>query len=80
LIVRLKPFIYMGDHPGGTDHGSVHDYDRHVPILFWGVGVRHGTFAAACGPEDIAPTLGRLLGLDYPPEPGARVLEELLIH
>lgn len=80
LIVRLKPFIYMGDHPGGTGHGTVHDYDRHVPVLFWGEGVRAGTFTAPSGPEDIAPTLGRLLGLDYPPEEGARVLEELLIH
>jgi predicted AlkP superfamily pyrophosphatase or phosphodiesterase len=80
LIVSVKPHVYVGAYPGGTGHGTVHDYDRHVPILFWGTGVRPGTSTAPCGPEDIAPTLGRLLGIDYPPEEGARVLEELLIH
>jgi predicted AlkP superfamily pyrophosphatase or phosphodiesterase len=77
LTVRMRPNIYFGDHPGGTGHGTVEDCNRHVPIVLWGQGIRPSTSAAPCGPEDIAPTLGKLLGVDYPPEPGARVLEEL---
>jgi predicted AlkP superfamily pyrophosphatase or phosphodiesterase len=77
LTVRMRPYVYLGEDPGGTGHGTVQEYDRHVPIVFWGRGIRPSTSARPCGPEDIAPTLGRLLGIDYPPEPGARVLEEL---
>ncbi len=50
---------------GGTGHGTPHDYDRHVPIVFLGPNVGAGRREAACGPEDIAWALGRLLGLDY---------------
>ncbi len=77
LTVRMRPYIYLGEYPGGTGHGTVEEYNRHVPIVFWGEGIRHSISTRPCGPEDIAPTLGRLLGVDYPPEPGARVLGEL---
>ncbi len=80
LTVRMRPYIYLGEYPGGTGHGTVEDYDRHVPIVFWGEGIRPSISATPCGPEDIAPTLGRLLGIDYPTEPGARVLGELFAH
>src|SRR5204863_8582514 len=63
LIVILKPWLYLSDRAGGTSHGTPHEYDRHVPIVFLGPGVRPGTYAAACGPEDIAPTLAALLHL-----------------
>lgn len=66
LTVRLKEHVYVDSRPGGTGHGSPYDYDRHVPIVFMGPGVKAGTHAEPCGPEDIAFSLGRLLGLDYP--------------
>ena len=78
LIVVLKPWTYVGARAGGTGHGTPHEYDRHVPIIFFGPGVRPGTYAAACGPEDIAPTLAALLHLDYPLQDADRVLAEAL--
>ncbi len=79
LIAQLKPYVYMDDHySGGTGHGSVYDYDRHVPVVFMGAGVKPGRYAERCGPEDIAPTLSRLLGLDYALESDQRVLSEAL--
>ena len=78
LLVRLKKHIYLSDRLGGTGHGSPYDYDRHVPIVFMGQEIRPGRYQRACGPEDIAPTLARLLGLDYGREPDSRLLLEML--
>ncbi len=66
LVARLKQYVYFGSETGGTGHGSPYDYDRHVPIVFLGPGIAPGPRDAPCGPEDIAWTLARLLGLDYP--------------
>ncbi|HVR72434.1 MAG TPA: alkaline phosphatase family protein [Vicinamibacteria bacterium] len=77
LVTRLKPYVYVSSYLGGTTHGTVHDYDRHVPVVFMGAGVPPGTYDAESGPEDVAPTLGALLGLDYPEQDG-RTLREIL--
>jgi hypothetical protein len=77
LVTRLKPYVYIGSYVGGTSHGTVQDYDRHVPVVFMGPGVKAGTYDAESGPEDVAPTLGALLGLDYPEQDG-RILREIL--
>lgn len=77
IIVRLKKWLYLGSRPGGTGHGTVHDYDRHVPVVFFGAGVKPGKYDMPAGPEDIAPTLSKMLGLDYRLEKGQRVLAEM---
>ncbi len=66
LILRLHEGIYVDSRPGGTGHGGPYDVERHVPIIFMGAGVKAGTHKDAVGPEDIAWSLGKLLGLDYP--------------
>jgi hypothetical protein len=45
---------------------------------FLGPPVRPGRYPDPCGPEEIAPTLSAILGLDYPLETGQRVLKEML--
>ncbi len=77
-IVRLKKWLYLSDRPGGTGHGTVQEYDRHVPVAFMGPWIKHGAFTASAGPEDIAPTLSKILGFDYRLEKGQRILEEAL--
>jgi hypothetical protein len=77
-MALMKPYVYIDDRPGGTGHGTPYDYDRHVPLFFMGHNVTPGRYPDACGPEDIAPTLGRLLGFDYPREYDSRLLTELL--
>jgi predicted AlkP superfamily pyrophosphatase or phosphodiesterase len=76
LFGVVRRYVYVGERPGGTGHGTAHDYDRHVPVVFMGAGVRPGTYDEPCGPEDIAPTLGALIGLDYPLQDAHRVLGE----
>lgn len=75
--LHLRARHYPGG-AAGTGHGSAHDYDRRVPVLFSGPGIAPGRFPGEAGPEDIAPTLGRILGLDVPLEHDTRILEEAL--
>ena len=44
-------------------HGVPSDDDAHVPIIFWGRGVRRGAYAGRMNTVDIAPTLSVLLGI-----------------
>jgi len=78
LSVLLKRYLYLSSLPGGTGHGTAYDYDRHVPIVFMGAVVKPGTYRDACGPEDIAPTLALMLGLNFPREQDSRLLTEML--
>ena len=77
IMTLLKEYVYLDAHPGGTGHGTAHEYDRHVPVVFMGPGITPGTYDAPCGPEHIAPTLGALLGLDYPLQDADRLLWEV---
>jgi predicted AlkP superfamily pyrophosphatase or phosphodiesterase len=73
LIVLLKPYVslYASVKNADTDytssHGSVWGYDRRVPILFWWRGVQGFEQPTAVETVDIAPTLGKLIGLEIPP-------------
>jgi len=44
-------------------HGQPSDDDAHVPIIFWGRGVKRGTYAGRINTVDIGPTLAVLLGV-----------------
>jgi predicted AlkP superfamily pyrophosphatase or phosphodiesterase len=65
LIVTLTPYSYWGG-PGSAPiatHGSPHDYDAHVPIVFYGAGVKQGKFSEFVRVVDMAPTLAALVGV-----------------
>ena len=49
-----------------STHGSVWDYDRRVPILFWRRALRGFEQPAPVETVDIAPTLAALIGLKVP--------------
>jgi predicted AlkP superfamily pyrophosphatase or phosphodiesterase len=78
VIARLKEYIYLSGYPGGTGHGTSYEYDRHVPLVFMGPKVKAGHYEGDTGPEDIAPALGALLGVDYPLQDARRVLTEMI--
>lgn len=78
IIARLKEYMYLTDSAGGTGHGSSYEYDRHVPVVFMGSTIKAGAFEGDTGPEDIAPTLGLLIGLDYPLQDARRRLTEMI--
>ena len=64
LTVSLQPGSVWG-YSGAplASHGQPSDDDTHVPIIFWGSGIRKGTYATRMNTVDIAPTLAALLGI-----------------
>ena len=52
------------DPARGSTHGTHHDYDTHVPLLFWGHTFEARESATPSTPYDLAPTLATRLGLD----------------
>lgn len=80
VIARLKEYTYLTSYPGGTGHGTSYEYDRHVPLVFMGPTIKAGTYEGDTGPEDIAPTLGLILGIDYPLQDARRRLTEMIRH
>jgi predicted AlkP superfamily pyrophosphatase or phosphodiesterase len=77
LAVTLEPQIYWSGVFYAT-HGTPHDYDANVPIIFYGPWFERGRHAEMVRVVDIAPTLAHVL--DVRPTEGldGRVLERAL--
>lgn len=59
-------------------HGAPHDYDSHVPLVFWGPAFRAGRHDGFVRTVDLAPTLAAAFGV-APTEPiDGRVLDAAL--
>ena len=52
--------------PVGTTHGEWNPYDAHIPLLFYGWHVPHGSHAQEVHITDIAPTVCSLLHIQQP--------------
>jgi predicted AlkP superfamily pyrophosphatase or phosphodiesterase len=61
----------------GTTHGTPHDYDRRVPVILFGAGIRRGSYSSAATPADIAPTLAMMTGVTLPRANGRALTEAL---
>jgi arylsulfatase A-like enzyme len=79
LIVVPKPYwiLEFRADAEATEHGTMYSYDRRVPVLLLGAGIRRGHFATRVSPADVAPTLAALAGIPFPSAEG-RVLREAL--
>lgn len=83
---RRSPDIAVVFEPGymhgssGATHFSPYAYDRHVPILFMGPGIKPGHYDETIAPNDIAPTLATMLSIQTPSGSSGRVLTEMLSH
>ncbi|MBP7482042.1 MAG: alkaline phosphatase family protein [Lacunisphaera sp.] len=73
VLAVLKPYFIDRAAPG-TTHGTPYDYDNHVPLLWYGAGVKSGLHPEQVGVDDLAPTLVRLLGLPPLPQAAGRIL------
>lgn len=62
VAIVVRPGLLVGV-PAGTSHGSPHEYDRHVPLVFLGRGVVAGSVARPVRTIDVLPTLVALLGI-----------------
>jgi hypothetical protein len=64
VFIPRYGFMTHWDPARGSMHGSLYDYDTHVPLLFWGPQFRARTVTSDSTPYDLAPTLATLLGIE----------------
>jgi len=64
ILLAFPPLVERGGPPGHdpAQHGSPYDYDRRVPIIFWGPW-KGEQLVKPASTVDIAPTLARELGI-----------------
>ncbi len=60
--------------PRGSSHGTSWWYDRHVPMIFMGSGIRAGRDTSRAETVDFAPTMASLLRLSVPAGVDGKVL------
>lgn len=62
----------------GSTHGSAIIYDTHVPLLFYGSGIKKGETLERTEIPDIAPTISALLGIAFPNGSSGTVLTDVI--
>jgi predicted AlkP superfamily pyrophosphatase or phosphodiesterase len=71
IQIILQPAWFTGHSPGdggptGTTHGTWNPYDNHIPLVFMGWGIKHGSSVRETHMTDIAPTIAALLHIQAP--------------
>ncbi|GGG89552.1 alkaline phosphatase family protein [Polaribacter pacificus] len=62
----------------GTTHGSGNSYDTHIPIIFYGKGIKAGVSKKRYSIVDIAPTIANLLQVEFPNGTNGIIVDEAL--
>ncbi len=75
--VILIPKPYWVDRNAFATHVTGYNYDRSVPLIIVGGGVKAGVYAKEVEVIDLAPTLSFILGLVAPSGSDGRVLHEI---
>jgi predicted AlkP superfamily pyrophosphatase or phosphodiesterase len=77
LVVTLEPQEYWAGVLYAT-HGTPHDYDARVPIIFYGPWFNRGRYPTMARVVDMAPTLAEVLGVRPAEELDGRALTQAL--
>jgi predicted AlkP superfamily pyrophosphatase or phosphodiesterase len=75
LVLLPEPYYMFS--AAGTTHSSPYDYDSHVPIIFFGPGIRAGVDYGRVAVNDIAPTLAALFEVEIPSGSSGRILSQV---
>ena len=79
IIVLFDPYYLLPIRdPTKTTHFTPYNYDTHVPVIFFGTGVKPGWHQERIQVNDIAPTLATLMDVEPPSGAFGRVLTEVL--
>jgi predicted AlkP superfamily pyrophosphatase or phosphodiesterase len=78
VLIELKPGWIDWYTKTGTTHGSAYSYDTHVPLIFFGTGIVHGSSNVSVAITDVAPTVAALLNIENPSGNTGKQLKELL--
>lgn len=76
IAVIYEPGWYS-DGRKGTTHGTWNPYDRHIPLLWYGKGIRPGRSLKPVNMTDIAVSLAAMLQIQMPNAATGRVIQEL---
>jgi hypothetical protein len=80
VIPKDGDFVTSRDPLYPFMHGSPHEYDAHIPLLFHGSAfVKQGVYAQPAKQQDIAPTVGAIIGAAALPTYTGRVLNEAIV-
>ncbi len=74
----LQPQWIEGFVNGGTSHGLWNPYDAHIPLLWYGWGIKAGKTNREMYMTDIAPTLAALLHIQMPNGSVGNVIKEII--
>ena len=77
-VVFVYDPAYISYSKTGSTHGSGLNYDTHVPLLFFGNGIAHGSTFKKTKITDISPTMSALLGISFPNATTGEPLEFVL--
>lgn len=79
VVPKEGEFVTYRDPLYRFMHGSPHEYDTHIPLLFHGSAfVTPGIYPQAAQQQDIAPTVGEIIGAPWSATYTGRVLSEAL--
>jgi predicted AlkP superfamily pyrophosphatase or phosphodiesterase len=62
----------------GTDHGTGYPYDLHIPLLWYGWGIKPGKTNREVYMTDVAPTIAAMLHIQMPSGSVGKVLGEVI--
>jgi hypothetical protein len=80
VVFRFVEGYYPSTSARGTGHGTPYYYDRHVPLIFYGTGVKAGVSHDPVRTVDIAPTLAGLAGIETPSDLDGQPLLDSQAH
>ncbi len=78
MQVILQPQYFEGFTSGGTTHGAWGPYDSHIPLVWYGWGIKQGKLNRATYMTDIASTIAALLHIQMPNGAVGDVIPEVL--
>jgi len=78
IVIVLEPGWYSSGSVTGTTHGSPWKYDTHIPMLFYGNGIKKGSSVKYHPITDVAPTISTLLNIKFPSGCTGQPVEEAL--
>ena len=77
ILLIPNPSTINSSSRKGTTHGSGYNYDTHIPIIFYGNGIKSGSSKKAYTIIDIAPTISNLLKIEFPNGTTGRIIDEI---
>ncbi len=78
VIIIPDPGWFGGQEGGtGTTHGNWNPYDTHIPLIFMGWEIKHGSTNRMVNMSDISPTIAALLHIQMPDGNVGKVISEI---